>query len=174
MNVTKTLLIGGGSVIGIIGIYNLMKIKRDSVEMKSSLSDVRLLSIDKNLFSGGIIFKADVIIENPTTTKFKISKPTVFITSAGRPIAQSRPSSGQIEIIGMGSSTIPDIQVKVGWGALIGQGANLIKIVTNILAAHIKGDNEALKSHIGRPLEVSYSTYINGTIAYKSEPVKIL
>ena len=168
--ITGIVLTGGVAY----GVYKLMELKRDSVKMSSRLVNPKIAKFDTNLITGGAIFTTDVEIINSSKTSIKITKPTVFITSEGNNLVTSSPSGEIYTIQPFATTVIKNITMKIGWLKLLGQSSNLIAIATGILASYKSNDANGVKANIGKPLEMYYSTYINGTIFHQSEPVRVL
>lgn len=171
----KLLAITGIALTGgaIYSVYKLMEAKRDSGKMQSRIVNPKILKFDTNLISGGAIFSTDVEIINSSKTAIRITKPTVFITSNGKSLVTSNPSAEQFTIEPLATTVIKSITMKVGWLKLLGQATNLIAIATGILANYKNNDANAVKQDIGKPIEMYYSTYING-VFFQSEPIKIM
>jgi hypothetical protein len=103
----------------------------------------------------------------------KLTKPVVTLTSKGKMLTQSDAEDQIITIKPLGLTKIDTIELELDWFTLKGLVANIIKNVPKVIAAWKAGDKKNLVALLGVPLEMNFTTYVNG-IFYQSPSEKLI
>ena len=120
----------------------------------------------------GISFRTEIAVNNPTKDSLNLTKPVVSIWVKGKVIGQSVAENKQIQINPLSVSKVDTLELVLPWTALSKVlGSVITQIPTLINAFKSKKFNQAL-SNLNLPLEMSFSTYVNG-IFYQSQPEKL-
>jgi len=166
MNKLVGITLGAAAVYGII---RLLKMQNVGDQTNITLVNPRVHSI--NL--GGLYFRTEVAINNPSKDSVKITKPVVSLKSKGKLLAQSDAENVQISIKPLGVTQIDTIELQLNWMTLSGLITNIISKVPAVIKAFKSGNKKNLISQLGIPIDMSFTTYVNG-LFYQSEPSKII
>lgn len=166
MNKLVGIALGATAVYGIV---RLLKIQNVSEQTNVSLVNPRVHSI--NL--GGLTFRTEVAINNPSRDTVTITKPVVSLKSNGKLLSQSNAESSKITIKPLGVTKIDTIELQINWLALSGLVSNIISKVPGLITAFKTGNKKNLVAQLGVPIEMSFTSYVNG-LFYQSEPTKII
>jgi hypothetical protein len=166
MNKLVGITLGAAAVYGII---RLLKMQNVGDQTNITLVNPRVHSI--NL--GGLYFRTEVAINNPSKDSVKITKPVVSLKSKGKLLAQSDAENVQISIKPLGVTQIDTIELQLNWITLSGLITNIISKVPAVITAFKSGNKKNLISQLGIPIDMSFTTYVNG-LFYQSEPSKII
>jgi hypothetical protein len=166
MNKVVGIALGAGLVYGIV---RLLRMQNVSEVANARLVNPRIHSV--NL--GGISFRTEVEINNPSRDSVKLTKPVVTLTSKGKMLTQSDAEDQIITIKPLGLTKIDTIELELDWFTLKGLVANIIKNVPKVIAAWKAGDKKNLIALLGVPLEMNFTTYVNG-IFYQSPSEKLI
>ena len=121
---------------------------------------------------GGISFRTEISVNNPTRDSLNLTKPVVSIWVNGKVIGQSVAENKQIQINPLSVSKVDTLELVLPWTALSKVVGSIITQVPNLINAFKnKKLNQALSS-LNLPLEMSFSTYVNG-IFFQSQPEKL-
>jgi hypothetical protein len=166
MNKAVGLVLGAGVVYGIV---RLLRMQNVSEMANAKLVNPRIHSV--NL--GGITFRTEVEINNPSRDSVKLTKPVVTLTSKGKMLAQSDAEDKIIAIKPLGITKIDTIELELDWFTLKGLVTNVIKNIPKAIAAWKAGDKKNLMTILGVPLEMNFTTYVNG-LFYQSPSEKLI
>ena len=148
------------------------------IEMKNvaDLMTVRLLNprIHKADF-GGIVFRTEAVINNPTNDRLTITQPVVTLTSRGTVVTQSRGNATRTTIASLSETVLQTFELPIAWSTLAPFIAGIMgRVPAIIAAAKAEGDKASnIAKAIGIPLEMHFSTYTGG-LYYESPKVKLL
>ncbi|OYU82639.1 MAG: hypothetical protein CFE24_14955 [Flavobacterium sp. BFFFF2] len=151
------------------GIIKLLKMQQVSDSTTLSLVNPRLHQISLN----GISFRTEVSINNTSKDSVTITKPVVFVSSGGKPIAQSNAENKLIVIQPLNQTKIDTIELQIGWPIMASLGSSLISKIPTLVSIFRSGNLNNIASQLGIPIEMSFTTYVNG-LYYKSEVKKII
>jgi hypothetical protein len=70
-------------------------------------------------------------------------------------------------------TNIDTIEIVLNWSILGSLVTNLIKKIPLVIASFKQGNGKNLISQLGIPMEMYFTTYVNG-IFYQSEPEKLI
>ncbi|MEY2792504.1 MAG: hypothetical protein RJA76_496 [Bacteroidota bacterium] len=166
MNKVVSIALGAGLVYGIV---RLLRMQNVSEVANARLVNPRIHSVTL----GGISFRTEVEINNPSRDSVKLTKPVVTLTSKGKMLTQSDAEDQIITIKPLGLTKIDTIELELDWFTLKGLVANIIKNVPKVIAAWKAGDKKNLITLLGVPLEMNFTTYVNG-IFYQSPSEKLI
>ena len=166
MNKLVGITLGAAAVYGIV---RLLKMQNVGDQTNITLVNPRVHSI--NL--GGLYFRTEVAINNPSKDSVKITKPVVSLKSKGKLLAQSDAENMEISIKPLGVTQIDTIELQLNWMILSGLITNIISKVPAVITAFKSGNKKNLISQLGIPIDMSFTTYVNG-LFYQSEPSKII
>lgn len=166
MNKLVGITLGAAAVYGIV---RLLKMQNVSDQTNISLVNPRVHSI--NL--GGLTFRTEIAINNPSKDSVTITKPVVSVRSNGKLLSQSNAENKEIIIKPLGVTQIDTIELQIGWMTLSGLISNIISKVPAVITAFKSGNKKNLVSQLGIPMEMSFTTYVNG-LFYQSEPSKLI
>jgi len=166
MNKLIGITLGAAAVYGII---RLLKMQNLGDQTNITLVNPRVHSI--NL--GGITFRTEAAINNPSKDKVTITKPVVRVLSNNNLLTQSNAENKEIIIKPLGVTKIDTIELQINWMTLSGLISNIISKVPAVITAFKSGNKNNLVAQLGIPMEMSFSTYVNG-LFYQSEPTKII
>jgi hypothetical protein len=140
MGLLAWILIGGGAVY----LFNL----KNAGEKIS----ITVLNISGIRFSfGAVTVTANVAIDNPTATSFKIRKPTLKLIMNGDEIGNSIPDGTEVEIRKGARTVINDMNIQVPY---LNLSSGILEIVKN--------------GFKGKTITIVTNTMVNG-IPYESE-----
>jgi hypothetical protein len=148
------------------------------VQMKNvaDLMTLRLLNprIHKADF-GGIVFRTEAVVNNPTNDRLTITQPVVTLSSRGSVVTQSRGSSERLTIAPLSETVLQTFEMALPWSVLAPFIVGIMGRVPQIIAAaKAEGDKAGnIAKAIGIPLDMHFSTYAGG-LYYESPKVKLL
>ena len=166
MNKLIGITLGAAAVYGIV---RLLKMQNVGDQTNITLVNPRVHSI--NL--GGITFRTEAAINTPSKDKVTITKPVVSVLSNNNLLTQSNAENKEIIIKPLGVTKIDTIELQINWMTLSGLISNIISKVPAVITAFKSGNKNNLVTQLGIPMEMSFSTYVNG-LFYQSEPTKII
>jgi hypothetical protein len=166
MNKLIGMTLGAAAVYGIV---RLLKMQNVGDQTNITLVNPRVHSI--NL--GGITFRTEVSINNPSKDTVTITKPVVSVKSNNNLLTQSNAENKEIIIKPLGVTQIDTIELQINWMILSGLISNIISKVPAVITAFKSGNKSNLVAQLGIPMEMSFTTYVNG-LFYQSEPSKII
>jgi hypothetical protein len=155
--------------VAVYGIVRLLKMQNVGDQTNITLVNPRVHSI--NL--GGITFRTEAAINNPSKDKVTITKPVVRVLSNNNLLTQSNAENKEIIIKPLGVTKIDTIAVSINWMTLTGLISNIVSKVPAVITAFKSGNKKNLIDQLGIPIEMSFTTYVNG-LFYESEPSKII
>jgi hypothetical protein len=97
----------------------------------------------------------------------------VSLKSKGVLLSQSNAENKLIFIKPLGITKIDTIELRIGWLTLARIVSNVVTRIPSVIKAFKTGNNKELSQKLGIPIEMSFSTYVNG-LFYQSEPTKII
>jgi hypothetical protein len=97
----------------------------------------------------------------------------VSLKSKGILLSQSNAENKLIFIKPLGITKIDTIELRIGWLSLARIVSNIVSKIPAIIKAFRTKNMKAVAEKIGIPIEMSFSTYVNG-FYYQSEPTKII
>jgi hypothetical protein len=161
-------LIGIG-LFGAAGLFILRMFRAQNVSDNSTfkLSNPRIH--DVNL--GGITFRTEIAVNNPTQDSLNMTKPVVSIWSNGKVLTQSLAENKTIQIKPLSVSNIDTIELVLPWTALSKVVGSIITQIPALISAFKSKKLSNVLASLNLPLEMSFSTYVNG-IFHQSQPEK--
>ena len=166
MNKLIGITLGAAAVYGIV---RLLKMQNVSDQTNITLVDPRIH--DVNL--GGLFIRTEVQVNNQTINSVRITKPVVSLKSKGVLLSQSNAENKLIFIKPLGITQIDTIELRIGWMSLAGIVVNIVSKIPAIIKAFRTKNMKAVAEKIGIPIDMSFSTYVNGFF-FNSEPTKII
>jgi hypothetical protein len=161
-----------GITLGAAAIYGMIRLLRmQNVGDQTNITMVNPRVHAVNL--GGLSFRTEVAINNPSKDTVKITKPVVSVKSKGKLLSQSNAENKEIIIKPLGVTQIDTIELQINWMTLSGLISNIVSKVPAVITAFKSGNKKNLIDQLGIPIEMSFSTYVNG-LFYESEPSKII
>jgi hypothetical protein len=166
MNKVVGIALGAGVLYGIV---RLLRMQNVSEMANARLVNPRIHSVTLN----GISFRTEVEINNPSRDSVKLTKPVVTLTSKGKMLAQSDAEDTIIAIKPLGLTKIDTIELELDWFTLKGLVTNIVKNIPKAISAWKAGDKKNLMTILGVPLEMNFTTYVNG-LFYQSPSEKLI
>jgi hypothetical protein len=166
MNKLVSITLGAAAAYGIVRYLQMQNV---SNQTSFRLDNPRVH--DVNL--GGLYFRTEVEINNPLLNSVRMTKPVINLTSNGVLLAQSNAENKTIVIKPLGMTQIDTIELRIGWISLVGIVANIVSKIPAIIKAFKSGGQKEMALKLGIPLEMSFSSYVNG-LFYQSGPTKII
>ena len=151
------------------GIVRFLQVQNVSDKTNITLVDPRIH--DVNL--GGLFIRTEVQVNNQTINSVRITKPVVSLKSKGVLLSQSNAENKLIVIKPLGITQIDTIELRIGWMSLAGIVVNIVSKIPAIIKAFRSKNMKAVAEKIGIPIDMSFSTYVNG-LFFNSEPTKII
>jgi hypothetical protein len=155
--------------VAVYGIVRLLKMQNVGDQTNISLVNPRVHAV--NL--GGLSFRTEVAINNPSKDSVKITKPVVSVKSKGKLLSQSNAENIEIIIKPLGVTQIDTIEIILNWSILGSLVTNLIKKKPLVIASFKQGNSKNLISQLGIPMEMYFTTYVN-SLFYQSESTKLI
>lgn len=149
--------------IGLIGGLFYLGTRVLGAKRLSERSVVRTLNprIAKVNFNG-LQVAAEVVIDNPTNTKLKVSQPVVTLTTGGEYLASSVPQQKVFTIAPLSQSSLGTTLIELSWSSLTPYVSGLVRQIPALVGR----GNLSFKS-LNIPLEYHYSAYVDD-IFYQS------
>jgi len=122
---------------------------------------------------GGMSFRTEVSINNPSNNSVTITKPVVSLTTKGKILTQSKAEDKTIFINPLNVTNIDTIELVINWTTLAGLAINIIPKVPSLIATFKSGNKKDMVAQLGIPMEMYFTTYVNG-IFYQSVPTKLI
>ena len=166
MNKLVGITLGAAAIYGIV---RLLKMQNVSDQTTILLVNPRVHTI--NL--GGLTFRTEVAINNPSRDTVTITKPVVSVKSNGKLLSQSNAENREIIIKPLGVTKVDTIELQINWMTLSGLITNIISKIPSVITAFKSGIKSNLITQLGIPMEMSFTTYVNG-LFYQSEPTKLI
>ena len=142
--------------VAVYGIVRLLKMQNVGDQTNISLVNPRVHAV--NL--GGLSFRTEVAINNPSKDSVKITKPVVSVKSKGKLLSQSNAENKEIIIKPLGVTQIDTIELQINWMTLTGLISNIVSKVPAVITAFKSGNKKNLIDQLGIPIEMSFSTYV--------------
>jgi hypothetical protein len=155
--------------VAVYGIVRLLKMQNVGDQTNISLVNPRVHAV--NL--GGLSFRTEVAINNPSKDSVKITKPVVSVKSKGKLLSQSNAENIEIIIKPLGVTQIDTIEIVLNWSILGSLVTNLFKKIPLVIASFKQGNSKNLISQLGIPMEMYFTTYVN-SLFYQSESTKLI
>ena len=127
MNKVLGIAIGAGLVYGMV---RLLKMQNVSDVSTMKMVNPRIHSI--NL--GGLTFRTEVEVNNPSRDSIRITKPVVTITSKNKFLTQSDAENKEIVIQPLAVTKIDTIELKLSWSILAGLIKNIVTKIPAVKA----------------------------------------
>jgi hypothetical protein len=93
---------------------------------------------------GGLSFRTEVAINNPSKDTVKITKPVVSLKSKGKLLTQSNAENKEIIIKPLGATQIDTIELQINWMIISGLISNIISKVPAVITAFKSGNKNNL------------------------------
>ena len=97
----------------------------------------------------------------------------VTLTSKNNYLTQSNAENKEIIIQPLGVTKIDTIELVLSWTILAGLINNLISKIPAVITAWKSGNKKNLVAQLGVPMEMYFSTYVNG-LFYQSPSEKLI
>ncbi len=162
-------LIGIG-IFGAVGLFFLRMVKAQNVSDNSTFKLANPRIHDVNL--GGISFRTEIAVNNPTKDSLNMTKPVVSLWSNGKVLTQSIAENKTIQIKPLSVSNIDTIELIVPWTSLSSVISGIITQIPALISAFKTKKLSNVLASLNLPLEMSFTTYVNG-IFHQSPPQKI-
>ncbi len=162
-------LIGIG-LFSAVGIFFLRLVRAQNVSENATfkLSNPRIHEV--NL--GGIAFRTEIAVNNPTKDSLNMTKPVVSIWSNGKVLSQSMAENKTIQITPLSVSSIDTIELVLPWTSLSKVVGSIITQIPSLISAFKSRKLSNVLASMNLPIEMSFSTYVNG-LFYQSQPEKL-
>ena len=166
MNKVLGIAIGAGLVYGVV---RLLKMQNVSDVSTMKMVNPRIHSI--NL--GGLTFRTEVEVNNPSRDSIRITKPVVTLTSKNKFLTQSDAENKEIVIQPLAVTKIDTIELELSWSILAGLIKNIVTKIPAVITAWKSGNKKNLVAQLGVPMEMYFTTYVNG-LFYQSPSEKLI
>ncbi len=166
MNKVLGIAIGAGLVYGMV---RLLKMQNVSDVSTMKMVNPRIHSI--NL--GGLSFRTEVEVNNPSRDSIRITKPVVTLTSKNKFLTQSDAENKEIVIQPLAVTKIDTIELELSWSILAGLIKNIVTKIPAVITAWKSGNKKNLVAQLGVPMEMYFTTYVNG-LFYQSPSEKLI
>lgn len=166
MNKVLGIAIGAGLVYGMV---RLLKMQNVSDVSTMKMVNPRIHSI--NL--GGLTFRTEVEVNNPSRDSIRITKPVVTLTSKNKFLTQSDAENKEIVIQPLAVTKIDTIELELSWSILAGLIKNIVTKIPAVITAWKSGNKKNLIAQLGVPMEMYFTTYVNG-LFYQSPSEKLI
>ncbi len=166
MNKVVGIALGAGLVYGLVRLLKMQNVS-DMSTMK--MVNPRIHSI--NL--GGLNFRTEVEVNNPSRDSIRITKPVVTLTSKNKFLTQSDAENKEIIIQPLAVTKIDTIELELSWSTLAGLIKNLVTKIPAVITAWKSGNKKNLVAQLGVPMEMYFTTYVNG-LFYQSPSEKLI
>jgi len=120
-----------------------------------------------------LFLRTEVAVNNTSQDSVKVTKPVVTLTSKGKFLTQSVAENKTIEILPLSVTQIDTIEIVLNWSVLTSLVSNLLQRIPAVVASFKNGNSRNLLTQLGVPLEMYFTTYVNG-LFYQSPPTKIV
>lgn len=155
MNKVLGIAIGAGLVYGMVRLLKMQNVS-DMSTMK--MVNPRIHSI--NL--GGLTFRTEVEVNNPSRDRIRITKPVVTLKSKNKFLTQSDAENKEIVIQPLAVTKIDTIELELSWSILAGLIKNIVTKIPAVITAWKSGNKKNLVAQLGVPMEMYFTTYVNG------------
>jgi hypothetical protein len=162
-------LIGIG-LLTTAGFFLLRMVKAQNVSENSTFKLANPRIHDVNL--GGISFRTEIAVNNPTQGSLNMTKPVVSIWSNGKVLTQSLAENKTIQIKPLSVSNIDTIELVLPWTNLPKVVGSIITQIPALISAFKTKKLSNVLASLNLPLEMSFSTYVNG-IFHQTPPQKL-
>jgi hypothetical protein len=166
MNKVVGIALGAGLVYGLVRLLKMQNVS-DMSTMK--MVNPRIHSI--NL--GGLNFRTEVEVNNPSRDSIRITKPVVTLTSKNKFLTQSDAENKEIIIQPLAVTKIDTIELELSWSILAGLIKNIVTKIPAVITAWKSGNKKNLVTQLGVPMEMYFTTYVNG-LFYQSPSEKLI
>lgn len=166
MNKVVGIALGAGLVYGLVRLLKMQNVS-DMSTMK--MVNPRIHSI--NL--GGLTFRTEVEVNNPSRDSIRITKPVVTLTSKNKFLTQSDAENKEIIIQPLAVTKIDTIELELSWSTLAGLIKNIVTKIPAVITAWKSGNKKNLVAQLGVPMEMYFTTYVNG-LFYQSPSEKLI
>ncbi len=166
MNKVLGIAIGAGLVYGMV---RLLKMQNVSDVSTMKMVNPRIHSI--NL--GGLTSRTEVEVNNPSRDSIRITKPVVTLTSKNKFLTQSDAENKEIVIQPLAVTKIDTIELELSWSILAGLIKNIVTKIPAVITAWKSGNKKNLVAQLGVPMEMYFTTYVNG-LFYQSPSEKLI
>ncbi len=166
MNKVVGIALGAGLVYGLVRLLKMQNVS-DMSTMK--MVNPRIHSI--NL--GGLNFRTEVEVNNPSRDSIRITKPVVTLTSKNKFLTQSDAENKEIIIQPLAVTKIDTIELELSWSILAGLIKNIVTKIPAVITAWKSGNKKNLVAQLGVPMEMYFTTYVNG-LFYQSPSEKLI
>lgn len=166
MNKVVGIALGAGLVYGLVRLLKMQNVS-DMSTMK--MVNPRIHSI--NL--GGLTFRTEVEVNNPSRDSIRITKPVVTLTSKNKFLTQSDAENKEIIIQPLAVTKIDTIELELSWSTLAGLIKNIVTKIPAVITAWKSGNKKNLVTQLGVPMEMYFTTYVNG-LFYQSPSEKLI
>lgn len=166
MNKVVGIALGAGLVYGLVRLLKMHNVS-DMSTMK--MVNPRIHSI--NL--GGLNFRTEVEVNNPSRDSIRITKPVVTLTSKNKFLTQSDAENKEIIIQPLAVTKIDTIELELSWSTLAGLIKNIVTKIPAVITAWKSGNKKNLVAQLGVPMEMYFTTYVNG-LFYQSPSEKLI
>lgn len=122
---------------------------------------------------GGLTFRTEVEVNNPSRDSIRITKPVVTLTSKNKFLTQSDAENKEIVIQPLAVTKIDTIELELSWSILAGLIKNIVTKIPAVITAWKSGNKKKLVAQLGVPMEMYFTTYVNG-LFYQSPSEKLI
>jgi hypothetical protein len=137
MNKVVGIALGAGLVYGLVRLLKMQNVS-DMSTMK--MVNPRIHSI--NL--GGLNFRTEVEVNNPSRDSIRITKPVVTLTSKNKFLTQSDAENKEIIIQPLAVTKIDTIELELSWSTLAGLIKNIVTKIPAVITAWKSGNKKNL------------------------------
>ena len=159
--------------LGVVGGALVLGFKLFQAQRVGSKSVVRALTPRIHEASAqGLVIRMELAVDNPTSTSVRVSQPVVTLTTQGRFLASSPPSSRTYAIRPLAQTELDTIEIVIPWMALSGYVTSVISRIPQLLEEH-RATGQLSFQALAVPLEYRYSLYV-GDFFYESPTERLV
>jgi hypothetical protein len=132
-----------GITLGAAAVYGMIRLLRmQNVGDQTNITMVNPRVHAVNL--GGLSFRTEVAINNPSKDTVKITKPVVSVKSKGKLLSQSNAENKEIIIKPLGVTKVDTIELQINWMTLSGLITNIISKIPSVITVFKSGNKSNL------------------------------
>ena len=107
---------------------------------------------------GGLTFRTEVEVNNPSRDSIRITNPVVILTSKNKFLTQSDAENKEIIIQPLAVTKMDTIELELSWSILAGLIKNIVTKIHAVITAWKSGNKKNLVAQLGVPMEMYFTT----------------
>ena len=107
---------------------------------------------------GGLTFRTEVEVNNPSRDSIRITNPVVILTSKNKFLTQSDAENKEIIIQPLAVTKMDTIELELSWSILAGLIKNIVTKIPAVITAWKSGNKKNLVAQLGVPMEMYFTT----------------